>query len=67
MEFEDYYKIMGVKENATPMKSSTPTANLRENNILDVSKEQDAESKFKEVGEAYEVLHDHEKNQNMTS
>lgn len=61
MEFKDYYKIMGVARTATPDEIKRAYRQLARKYHPDVSKEADAETRFKEVGEAYEVLKDPEK------
>ena len=61
MEFKDYYKIIGVARNATQDEIKRAYRKLARKFHPDVSKEADAEVRFKEVGEAYEVLKDPEK------
>ena len=61
MEYKDYYKIMGVDKKATDAEIKRAYRKLARKYHPDVSKEADAEVKFKEVGEAYEVLKDKEK------
>jgi len=61
MEFKDYYEIMGVKRDATQDEIKRAYRKLARKYHPDVSKESDAEARFKEVGEAYEVLKDPEK------
>ncbi|HTN93553.1 MAG TPA: DnaJ C-terminal domain-containing protein [Gallionella sp.] len=61
MEFKDYYKIMGVARDATQDEIKHTYRKLARKYHPDVSKEADAEARFKELGEAYEVLKDAEK------
>ncbi|TNF98519.1 MAG: J domain-containing protein [Gammaproteobacteria bacterium] len=61
MEFKDYYKIMGVDRDATQDEIKRAYRKLARKYHPDVSKEPDAEIRFKEVNEANEVLKDPEK------
>ncbi len=61
MEYKDYYDIMGVERDATLDELKRSYRKLARKYHPDVSQEADAEAKFKEVGEAYEVLKDPEK------
>jgi len=61
MEFKDYYEIMGVKRDATQDDIKRAYRKLARKYHPDVSKEARAEERFKELGEAYEVLKDPEK------
>lgn len=61
MKFKDYYDIMGVSRDATQDEIKRAYRRLARKYHPDVSKESDAETRFKEVGEAYEVLKDPEK------
>lgn len=61
MEYKDYYKIMGLKRDASQEDIKRTYRKLARKYHPDVSKEANAEEHFKEVGEAYEVLKDPEK------
>lgn len=61
MEYRDYYKILGLKRDATQEEIKRTYRKLARKYHPDVSKEKDAEAKFKEVQEANSVLSDPEK------
>ena len=61
MDFKDYYKILGVEPTADDKAIKTAYRKLARKYHPDVSKEKDAESKFKDVNEAYEALKSAEK------
>lgn len=61
MEYKDYYQILGVAKDASQDDIKRAYRKLARKYHPDVSKETDAEDRFKEVGEAYEVLKDPEK------
>ena len=61
MEFKDYYAVMGVARDATADQIKQAYRKLARKYHPDVSKEADAEQRFKGVGEAYEVLRDPQK------
>lgn len=61
MEFIDYYKTLGVAEDASGDQIKRAYRKLARKFHPDVSREPDAEARFKEVGEAYDVLKDAEK------
>jgi curved DNA-binding protein len=61
MEFKDYYATLGVARDATQDVIKRSYRRLARKYHPDVSKEPEAEQRFKEVQEAYEVLKDPEK------
>ncbi|HLP39920.1 MAG TPA: DnaJ C-terminal domain-containing protein [Fibrobacteria bacterium] len=61
MEYKDYYKILGLQRGATQEEIKRAYKKLARKYHPDVSKEKNAEEKFKEVNEAHEVLKDPEK------
>lgn len=61
MEFKDYYKVLGVEVDVDLKAIKTAYRKLARKYHPDVSEEHNAEAKFKEVAEAYEVLSDEAK------
>lgn len=61
MKYKDYYKIMGVDRKASAEEIKKAYRRLARKYHPDVSKEKNAEERFKEVAEAYETLKDPEK------
>ncbi|MGB4857754.1 MAG: J domain-containing protein [Dokdonella sp.] len=61
MQFKDYYEILGVKADASDAEIKTAYRKLARKYHPDVSKEAEAEEKFKAVNEAHEALKDADK------
>lgn len=61
MEFKDYYKILDVPRNADEKAIRQAFRRLARQYHPDVNKDKDAESRFKEINEAYQVLNDKER------
>lgn len=61
MDYKDYYDIMGVERDASQDEVKRAYRKLARKYHPDVSKEADAEARFKDLGEAYAVLKDPEK------
>ena len=61
MEFQDYYKTLGVSRSASQSEISKAYRALARKYHPDVNKDKGAEDKFKQISEAHEVLKDKEK------
>jgi len=61
MKFVDYYEVMGVSKDASADDIKKAYRRLARKYHPDVNSAPDAEEKFKELGEAYEVLKDPDK------
>lgn len=65
--YKDYYEALGVDKSADQKAIKKAYRKLARKYHPDVSKEADAEDRFKEVAEAYEVLGDEEKREQYDS
>ena len=61
VKYKDYFEILGVSRTASQDEIKTAYRNLAKKYHPDVNKAKDAEERFKEIGEAYEVLRDPDK------
>ena len=61
MDYKDYYATLGVKKDASQDEIQKAYRKLARKYHPDVNKDPQAEVKFKEIGEAYEVLKDSDK------
>lgn len=63
VKFKDYYEVLGVARTASADDIRKAYRKLARKYHPDVNKHTDAEARFKEIGEAYEVLRDEQKRQ----
>lgn len=61
MKYKDYYETLGIKREATEAEIKSAYRKLARKYHPDVNKTKEAEEKFKEINEAYEVLGDKQK------
>ncbi len=61
MEYIDYYKTLNIEQDCPQAKIKQAYRQLARKYHPDINKDPGAEEKFKEIGEAYEVLNDPEK------
>ncbi|WP_341317703.1 DnaJ C-terminal domain-containing protein [Paraburkholderia sp. IMGN_8] len=61
MKYKDYYEILGLQRTATQDDVKRAYRKLARKYHPDLTKQSDGEDRFKEVGEAYQVLKDTEK------
>ena len=67
MKYKDYYEILGVKRGASASEIKSAYRKLARKYHPDVNKTKEAEMKFKDINEAYEVLSDSTKRRRYDS
>lgn len=67
MKYKDYYETLGVKRDASEAEIKSAYRKLARKYHPDVNKTKEAEEKFKDINEAYEVLGDKQKRQRYDS
>ena len=67
MKYKDYYETLGIKRDATDSEIKSAYRKLARKYHPDINKTKEAEEKFKDINEAYEVLGDKQKRQRYDS
>lgn len=67
MKYKDYYETLGLKRDATDAEIKSAYRKLARKYHPDINKTKEAEEKFKDINEAYEVLGDKQKRQRYDS
>lgn len=67
MKYKDYYETLGIKRDASDAEIKSAYRKLARKYHPDVNKTKEAEEKFKDINEAYEVLGDKNKRQRYDS
>ena len=67
MKYKDYYETLGLKRDASDSEIKSAYRKLARKYHPDVNKTKEAEEKFKDINEAYEVLGDKQKRQRYDS
>lgn len=67
MKYKDYYETLGISRSATEAEIKSAYRKLARKYHPDVNKTKEAEEKFKDINEAYEVLGDKQKRQRYDS
>ena len=67
MKYKDYYEILNINRSATDAEIKSAYRKLARKYHPDINKTKEAEEKFKDINEAYEVLSDKQKRQRYDS
>ena len=67
MKYKDYYETLGIKRDASDTEIKSAYRKLARKYHPDINKTKEAEEKFKDINEAYEVLSDKQKRQRYDS
>ena len=67
MKYKDYYETLGINRSASDAEIKSAYRKLARKYHPDVNKTKEAEEKFKDINEAYEVLGDKQKRQRYDS